>query len=52
MFGRKEKIEEAVKDSLPWDKKKKGKKSKKKVKGKKKVKKAKKPLMDEQYFAG
>ena len=52
MFGRKEKIEEAVKDSLPWDKKKKGKKSKKKVKGKKKVKKAKKPLKDEQYFAG
>ena len=52
MFGRKEKIEEAVKDSLPWDKKKKGKKSKKKDKGKKKVKKAKKPLTDEQYFAG
>jgi hypothetical protein len=52
MFGRKEKIEEAVKGSLPWDKKKKGKKSKKKVKGKKKVKKARKPLTDEQYFAG
>jgi hypothetical protein len=51
MFGRKEKIEEAVKDSMPWDKKKKGKKSKKKVKGKKKVKKA-KPMSDEQYFVG
>jgi hypothetical protein len=36
---------------MPWDKKKKGKKSKKKVKGKKKVKKA-KPMSDEQYFVG
>jgi hypothetical protein len=51
-MNRTKKIKEAVKDSLPWDKKKKGKKSKKKVKGKKKVKKAKKPLTDEQYFSG
>lgn len=49
MPGRKEKIEEAVKGAMPWNKKK-GKKSKKKVKGKKKPPKKAKPMSDEDYF--